>query len=513
MKKNKGIKEVVEEQAPAEAEPAPAAAPTPVVEPAPAVESVPQAEPAPKKSKKHNLPLILFFTTLGVASIVVFAFLGLRQQFNTTGFKKFRTIEYGSTYEEDLGRVCYGNNFSCEDVEYTVEGEVSTNKLGEYTLNVHYMINDQTIDLEQMVHVMDTIAPEFSTEIEVVSVCPNGKISPFEYTLTDNYDEDIKSRVKLTHTDDKVLFKVMDSNGNETKREFPATVEDTIAPTITLNGEAEITINLYDNYQDAGATVIDNCDEVELQTTGGVDANNPGTYEITYSATDESGNSASVSRKVNVVKPTPVNGTIYLTFDDGPSGYTGALLDVLKKYNVRATFFVTNSGSDDMILREYQEGHAVGLHTATHNYAYIYQNMDTFFEDLYSVQERVRRITGYTSTLMRFPGGSSNTVSALYDGGQRIMSKLVNAVTEKGFTYFDWNISSGDAGGAYTADMVYNNVIRQLGNGGSYVVLQHDIKGFSVDAVESIIQYGLSRGYAFDKLTPSSFTAHHGVNN
>ena len=90
MKKNQGIKEVVEERAPAEAEPAPVAAPTPVVEPAPAVESAPQAEPAPTKSKKHNLPLILFFATLGVASIVVFAFLGLRQQFNTTGFKKFR---------------------------------------------------------------------------------------------------------------------------------------------------------------------------------------------------------------------------------------------------------------------------------------------------------------------------------------------------------------------------------------------------------------------------------------
>ena len=93
------------------------------------------------------------------------------------------------------------------------------------------------------------------------------------------------------------------------------------------------------------------------------------------------------------------------------------------------------------------------------------------------------------------------------------MSKLVKSVQEKGFTYFDWNVSSGDAGGATTSDAVFNNVVNALKNGGSSVVLQHDIKGFSVDAVERIIQYALNRGYTFAPLTASSFTAHHGVNN
>ncbi len=93
------------------------------------------------------------------------------------------------------------------------------------------------------------------------------------------------------------------------------------------------------------------------------------------------------------------------------------------------------------------------------------------------------------------------------------MSKLTKSVQERGFTYFDWNITSGDAGGAYTSTQVYNNVISRLGKGGSYVVLQHDIKGFSVDAVEGIINYGLSHGYIFAPLTASSFNAHHGVNN
>ena len=206
-------------------------------------------------------------------------------------------------------------------------------------------------------------------------------------------------------------------------------------------------------------------------------------------------------------------GTIYLTFDDGPGAYTARLLDILAKYNVKATFFVTNAGDDSMILREYNEGHAVGLHTASHNYSYIYASIDNFFDDLYAVQDRVERITGYKSYLMRFPGGSSNTVSARYDGGTRIMSALVNEVEGRGFTYFDWNITSGDAGGTTTADGVYRNVVNNLKDGGNSVVLQHDIKGFSVDAVERIIQFGLANGFTFRKLDENSFTAHHGVNN
>lgn len=211
--------------------------------------------------------------------------------------------------------------------------------------------------------------------------------------------------------------------------------------------------------------------------------------------------------------PPKSNGTIYLTFDDGPGAHTARLLDILKKYNVKVTFFVTGSGDDALIAREYNEGHAIGLHTFSHNYTYVYSSIDNFFADLYKIQERVKNITGYTSYLMRFPGGSSNTVSARHDGGIRIMSKLAAEVGKRGFTYFDWNISSGDAGGATSADAVYQNVVNRVRPGGSFVVLQHDIKGFSVDAVERIINWGLANGYTFDKLSASSPAAHHGINN
>ena len=205
-------------------------------------------------------------------------------------------------------------------------------------------------------------------------------------------------------------------------------------------------------------------------------------------------------------------GTVYLTFDDGPGDHTNWLLDILKMYNVSATFFVTGNGDDATIAREYREGHAIGLHTLSHKYSYIYRNVDNFFDDLYAVQDRVRAITGETSMLMRFPGGSSNTVSRRYDGGKHIMSTLTWEVENRGFTYFDWNILSGDAGETTDTGEIVARVTSAL-HPGENVVLQHDVKDYSVAAVEEIIKFGKNNGYKFEKLTNKSFTAHHGVNN
>ena len=204
--------------------------------------------------------------------------------------------------------------------------------------------------------------------------------------------------------------------------------------------------------------------------------------------------------------------TIYLTFDDGPGPYTAELLDILKKHNVKVTFFVTGRGDDALITREANEGHTVALHTYTHDYAYIYSSITNYFDDLYQIQNRVKNLTGTTATLIRFPGGSSNLVSARYDGGSHIMSRLANEVTARGFTYFDWNVSSGDAGAPISSDQVFQNVVENLKPNAS-VVLQHDIKDYSVNAVERIIEYGKQNGYTFDKLSPTSPAIHHGINN
>lgn len=218
------------------------------------------------------------------------------------------------------------------------------------------------------------------------------------------------------------------------------------------------------------------------------------------------------ARKAEEERIANAKGIVYLTFDDGPGPYTARLLDILKAKDVKATFFVTGSGDDELIKREYDEGHTVGLHTFTHRYNIIYTSVDAYFNDLNQVAARVKNITGEDAKLIRFPGGSSNTVSARYDGGSRIMSTLATEVQNRDYQYFDWNISSGDAGGATTADAVFVNVAAHLKEGAN-VVLQHDIKSYSVDAVERIIDHALANGYIFMPLRADSPTVHHGINN
>ncbi len=206
----------------------------------------------------------------------------------------------------------------------------------------------------------------------------------------------------------------------------------------------------------------------------------------------------------------PTGNVIYLTFDDGPSQYTQELLDVLDRYNVKATFFVTNTGYTDMIAEEYRRGHSIGIHTASHDYDEIYASQDAYFADLGKMSDIIFEKTGERTNLIRFPGGSSNRVSSFNPG---IMTTLTEVVRERGYQYFDWNVSSGDAGETTDTDVVAKNVIDGCTDRSASIVLQHDIKGYSVAAVEQIIQWGQANGYTFARLTMDSPSAHHRINN
>lgn len=206
----------------------------------------------------------------------------------------------------------------------------------------------------------------------------------------------------------------------------------------------------------------------------------------------------------------PTDHVIYLTFDDGPGRYTEQLLDVLDKYNIKATFFVVNTSYSKLIAEEYKRGHSVGIHSNTHDYQKIYESDEAFFDDFNAMYDEIVYRTGEGTCLMRFPGGSSNTVSCINPG---IMTRLTEEVENRGFTYFDWNVSSGDAGQTVETQQVYENVINGVQNHKISIVLQHDKKGFSVDAVEQIIIWGLENGYTFLPLTKDSPTCHHRIAN
>ncbi len=209
---------------------------------------------------------------------------------------------------------------------------------------------------------------------------------------------------------------------------------------------------------------------------------------------------------------TPTSKVIYLTFDDGPGEYTEQLLDILDKYNVKVTFFVTNVASSyqDLIKREAKSGHSVGVHSYTHNYEKIYQSVEAFWDDFDKMQKVIKKQTGSETALMRFPGGSSNTVSKFNPG---IMTRLTKEATEKGLTYFDWNAMSGDAGLTTDTNVVLKTCKESVSQNAKTVLLCHDTKDFTVNAMEAFISWALKNGYTFLPLDKDSFAAHHHVNN
>ena len=248
-----------------------------------------------------------------------------------------------------------------------------------------------------------------------------------------------------------------------------------------------------------------------------VNTASPGVYTLTYTVTDKAGNTATATRQVSVYENSSGGSPVYLTFDDGPSDrVTPRVLDTLKEYNVHATFFIVNYGESGkaLIRRMIDEGHTVAIHGYSHDYAAIYKSDEAFMQNIYRLRDRLRSDFGYEAAIIRFPGGSSNTVSRQYSVG--IMSRLAQRVQAEGFTYFDWNVSSGDAAGPpASSGQIYNNVTSALRHDRSNVVLMHDAgaKGTTADALPDIIRYCLANGYSIQPITPATKPVHHGITN
>ena len=192
---------------------------------------------------------------------------------------------------------------------------------------------------------------------------------------------------------------------------------------------------------------------------------------------------------------------VYLTFDDGPSKYTDSILDYLKLYDLKATFFVVPDGSADSsakLRRIADAGHTIGIHTATHEYKKIYASVEAYLEDFKIAYDRVYEATGIKCTLFRFPGGSIN------DYNTEIRDDLIAEMTRRGFIYFDWNVDSNDAMGATWTEM-YNTVLKQTADANRAVILMHDYNGGwnTILVLEDIIKALVSdkRGYKLDRLT------------
>lgn len=544
---------------------------------------------------------IILITTISVL-LCILAAIGTVWKFNKYSLvlsvpEDVITIEYGVDKLPEITALCKGSliNRKGTPVKTTMNGDVDLTKLGDYEVTFTAKYKDLTLSEKRTIKIVDTTPPE----IKLVS-SPDHYANPalgYEeegFTATDNYDGDLTAQVTREEKDGKIFYTATDSSGNTVTVERTLVYKDVIAPVITLVQGNNIARDKGADFAEPGFSAVDECDgdiTSQVSVSGTVDGHTYGTYVLTYTVTDSSGNVAEVKRTVQIAdltkpvislagdvtsyiqvgstytepgfsasdnidgditskvavsggvdtskmgintitysvsdafgntttvtrkvyvyrqqasaNPTnPGDKVVYLTFDDGPGPYTARLLNILDKYGVKATFFVTNQkpGYQHIIGETHRRGHTIALHTLTHNYASLYSSEEAYYQDLFGIRDIVVAQTGVEPTIVRFPGGTNNTVSRKYCSG--IMTALSESLSRFGYLYCDWNVSSGDAGGATTASAVANNVISGIQRHNVSIVLQHDIKSFSVEAVEDILFWGIQNGYTFlpmDNTTP-----------
>lgn len=210
---------------------------------------------------------------------------------------------------------------------------------------------------------------------------------------------------------------------------------------------------------------------------------------------------AKARAEYNKIKEEKGIKTIYLTFDDGPSDNTPKVLDILKKNNVKATFFVIGKNNKhDLYKRIVDEGHAIAIHTYSHEYGEVYASEEAFFKDLYKLRDAIKAKTGLEPKVTRFPGGSSNRKAS-----NELKNKIINRLTKEGYVYQDWNCDSRDASGSKVPVQTLVKSSTSCKNR-EINLLMHDAqaKTTTVEALQQIIDHYKKEGYIFDVLTTES---------
>lgn len=204
---------------------------------------------------------------------------------------------------------------------------------------------------------------------------------------------------------------------------------------------------------------------------------------------------------------------VYLTFDDGPSAQvTDDILDILDYYGIKATFFVIGYkalNNPEVVKRIHAAGHAIGNHTYSHDYGSIYRNLDTFSADFHEAQEAIYSVIGEYPRLYRYAGGS---LTARNYAGRSSRAEFDQYLWQHGVQFFDWNVDSGDAStGTVTVDSIIVRTLSQVRNRQKVIILMHDyrFRQTTAEALPTIIETLLERGYEFAPLTPTGYTAQH----
>lgn len=294
---------------------------------------------------------------------------------------------------------------------------------------------------------------------------------------------------------------------------FDSTPDDTIAPTLTTRGPMMIMEGEpHDStFLTRGVKYSDNSGEAKLTIDASkVNWNRQGIYEVIYSVNDSAHNVTTVTEQLRVVGKN--EKIVYLTFDDGPSVCTDQILNILRQERVKATFFVTAQFTPylNRMAAIAKDGHEVAIHTYSHNFK-IYKSIDSYFADLNKLNDLIEKYTGKRSRIMRFPGGSSNSIYRKYNSDPKFMDRLCVALLDSGYQFVDWNLDSGDArGNNIAADRLVRSACGSRHN--IQCLLMHDTgaKRTTVTALPQIIRYFKQHGYEFGVLNSVDYQCWHG---
>ena len=382
--------------------------------------------------------------------------------------------------------------------------------------HVYYTVSDQygnTATADREIFYDDRNAPVFSFPSGEEGFLFQGQTWEDDVQAEDDADGDVSDRVRSEGSVDTtkvgtytITYTVSDEWGNVAKKDRYVTVKR-IPVTADEAAAAAVITPVTPETAAAGSTAGTGS---TANTASGTTAD---TAANAAAGADASAAAAGASAQPAKPPKADPKKIIYLTFDDGPGRYTEELLKILDDHKVLATFFVTAAYKDyeDLIGAEYNAGHSVGVHTATHEYSEIYASTDAYWADFNIMQDIIQKQTGCRTDIFRFPGGASNTISANYCKG--IMSDLAKQSEEKGYIYVDWNITSGDAGDTTSSEVLYQNMMKGIHTYENSFILCHDIKDFTIATMDRFITDALKEGYTFLPITSESRTCHHGINN
>lgn len=403
------------------------------------------------------------------------------------------------------------------------ESKLNKDIIGEYPVIYKY----KKEEIEILVSVVDTQAPTFDVKDIEVDLGMKIEASQAVENVKDASNTKIffKEEYDFTKVGDvKVVIVVEDEYGNKEEKETVVHILEKDEEAPKIEGVKNITVRKGNSNVDylKGIVAVDNRDPTPSITVNSkaVNIDVVGEYEITYTVRDRSGNTTKATCVVSVVENKIIGSpeqsedkVVYLTFDDGPSKHTQDVLDILDRYNAKATFFVTGLNPEyfNLIKESERRGHTIGMHTYSHNYAELYASKEAYYNDLAKIADLCEQQIGYVPHYIRFPGGSSNTVSRKYAPG--LMKYLANDVILQGYQFYDWNVSSGDGGGTLPVGDII--AFSTASNANNIILLAHDANGkqSTIDALPAIIEHYQKLGYRFEGIDDDTFVPHHAVNN